>query len=540
MHVTAVIIADLQRSRFGLPAHLHDMLAGRSVLEHTVRRAAQLRQVYRIVLVHPAGQDPLKLLNVQDIDKPVSTLPIEHGLDHARATQWAAARKWSLTGWRGGLGNATVYDELLPAAPLVAALDAHHASSALLLRGEWCAFDTEFADAQIAKHLENIEAFKLCFTQAPPGLGGMVVSRDALAQLAEHHAAFGQALGYNPRRPALDPIGREVNIPIPAEVRDTFRRFIYDTPRSMTLLRAIADHLGEAFGEADATTITDACRAIEREQPTILHDRLPQQITLELTPRRQATGPVTPQHYVTFDRADLDVELAQRLCEQMGDAQAGGDVALRLGGLGDALLHPQWDVIVQAAHDAGVLGIAIETDLLCDTTALDRIFELPIDVVSVRFNADTAETYQKVMGMDGFSTVANNLRHMLQRRNERCEAGEPRLPWIVPHLTKTAETLRDMESFFDRWMLAEGHAVIQPAQSGCGLMPEQSPMAMAPPKRRPCRQLGAHDDSLRRPSGAVRPGLAGPGGAGRCAHRCPAGHLAARTQARGVSCRWRF
>lgn len=491
MPTLAVIMTDLERDAFGGPSRLGELLTGRSILAHTVARAARIDGIDRIVIVHPAGQAPLALLDrpADDYPKPVTTLPIESGLDEPASRHWRAARKWALTCWRGGLGGAVCYDEAQPAAAIGAAMDAHQAESALVVCAQWCAFDDKLAAAQLAQHRENPAAYKICFTQAPPGLSGLVVHRELVQQAAAHHGGFGQALAYNPRRAALDPVGRDVNVPVAPEVRDTFDRLSYDTPRSVALLRAVAEHLGERFIEADASMIAAAARAVREPAEA----RLPQQVTLELTPRRAVAGPITPQHHVTFDRPDIDAALAGRIVEQLGEV---GDVVLRLGGLGDALLHPQWDQIVQAAHDAGVLAIAIETDLLCETATLDRLLELPVDVVCVRFNADSPQTYAKVMGRlgtgetDGFTTVANNLRHLMQQRNARWEQGGVRLPWIVPHLIKTPETLKDMESFFDRWMIAEGHAVIQPAQTGCGLMPTQSPMSMAPPRRAPCRQLG--------------------------------------------------
>lgn len=481
MPAIALIVTDLAHSCFGHAARLGVEIGGAAVLAHTVRRAARVKAIDRIAIVHPAGQDPLPLIEGVSINKPVSTFAVEGPAD-PRDQRWVAARKWALTCWRGGLGTATVYDELLPPAPLAAALDAHQSDAALIVRGDWCAFDPNYAEHQLAMHLEHPEAFKLTFTQAPPGLAGIVTSKAVLEQFAEHHAGFGQALGYNPRKPHVDPIGREVCHPVPASVRDTNQRFIYDTPRGIALLRGVAERLGDRFADADASAITDAARAIVSESAWKLA-RLPQQVTLELTPRRPATGPITPQHHVAFDRPDLDVDLARRIFEQLADTDTAGDVAVRLGGLGDALEHPRWDAIVTAAHEAGVLGIGLDTDLRCDQQTLDRILALPIDVISVRLNADTAATYKQVMGEDAFGQVARNLQYLFQRRG----AG---LPWLVPRLVKTPETLRDMESFFDRWMLAEGHAVIEPAQSGVGLMPELSPVPMAPPRRSPCRQLG--------------------------------------------------
>ncbi|MEX0653836.1 MAG: SPASM domain-containing protein [Phycisphaeraceae bacterium] len=493
MPTIALIVTDTQRTRLGHPARLGDVLGGVNVLTHTLRRASGVAAVRRLVLVHPPGQAEAvrTLMGDARFDKPVHLFEAAAAEPGAQAhdARWVAARRWAVTAWRGGLGGATVYDELLPAAPLADAMRAHEATSALLLRAEWCLFDPALAASQLALHLEQPDAYKLSFTQAPPGLSGLVAHRDVIGRLVESGAAFGTGLGYQPRRPQGDPITRELNRPVPPSVRDTYRRFVYDTPRSIDLLRTIADRLGDALPTADAVAVTDAARAVEADDADWPWRCLPQQVTLELTPRRAVTGPITPHHHVAFDRPDLDVDLARRIIDQLADPAAAGDVALRLGGLGDALLHPQWDAIVAAAQEAGVMSIGVDTDLLCDRATLDRLLALPIDLLTVRLNADTAATYRAVMGDDRFEQVAENLQYLFDRRREALAAGRSPVKWIVPRLVKTAETLADMESFFQRWMMIEGHAVIEPAQSGGGLIPEQSPVPMAPPHRRPCRQM---------------------------------------------------
>jgi hypothetical protein len=176
-------------------------------------------------------------------------------------------------------------------------------------------------------------------------------------------------------------------------------------------------------------------------------------------------------------------------------------VALTLGGLGDALLYESWEPVAVAARQAGVLGIAIETDLLTEHAVLDRLLETPVDLVSVRLNADSPETYQRVHGIDGYKRVLDNIAHLMNRRGDREQqwtpaAGPARhaLPWIVPRFLKTVETLPEMETFFDRWVHFTGHAVLDPPCTGQGpngpIMPVLGPVPMAPPKRRPCRQLG--------------------------------------------------
>jgi len=116
MTVIALIPTDLQATRLGLRARLDDVLGDANVLEHTVRRAARVKRVEKIVLVHPAGQDPLSLI---DQDKLKLGIPVEahtdtNGLRDGMTGRWASARKWAQPNWRGGLGGATCYDELLP------------------------------------------------------------------------------------------------------------------------------------------------------------------------------------------------------------------------------------------------------------------------------------------------------------------------------------------------------------------------------------------------------------------------------------------
>ncbi len=491
MNAIALIPTDVNRNWLGLSARLNEKLGDDNVLQHTVRRAAAVRQVNKIVLVHPKDQDPMPLLENRKFDKPVSAFPVNGSLSNVNMQHWIAARKWALANWRGGLGNACCYDEILPTNPLVEALHANHGEAAFIIRCDWCLFDVDYAQEQLAMHLKHPDAYKLTFTQAPPGLSGIATSLTVLEQIAENNGSFAQILGYNPYKPVIDPIGREPNHPIPPSVRDCYRRFIYDTPRSVKLIRDMAKHMGESFKTACATDVTNACREVEANAPRNGLSRLPQQVTLELTPRRLVSGYIVPHHHVKFDRPDIELDLARRLLEQLGDEHAGGDIALLIGGLGDPLLHAKWEEIIRYAHESGVFSIGVETDLLCEETTLRKLLELPIDLLSMRLNADTGETYRQVMGNDAFGQIVHNMQWLFEERNRRSLAGQScaSMPWFVPRLIKTNETLNDLESFFERWARLYAHPVIEPAKSGCGLMPTLTPVPMEPARRRPCRQL---------------------------------------------------
>jgi radical SAM protein with 4Fe4S-binding SPASM domain len=480
----AIILADASTTRFGLPSMLSRDVAGRNVLSHTVARARRIEGVRGIAVVHPADQD---LASLVDDAGDVTFVPISEGWTDRYTAMCIAARKWSLTAWRGGLAGATCYDELLLAKPVLQAFDACNASAGVLLGGDWMLLDPAITGKVLALHLQYPQAMPMTFCQAPPGLAGLAVSRTFIDELAKNpSSSIGQVLAYVPTHPQADPIGKDVCVQIPANVRNTSRRYICDTSRGAAMIDALAARLGDVLATADGSLIADTVREIEAEAPDL---PLPQQVTLELTPQREVNGPIVPQHYVTLSREAMDVEAALAIVEQLGRAGMG-DTALTLGGLGDALLYEGWRTVVDAAKAAGVLGICIETDLLVDQQTLRDVLDAGVDVVSVRLNADTPETYAKVMGVDRYKTVLDNLQFLFDQRQRRAVSGGlTGLPWIVPRLVKTADTLGDMEDFFDKWVHYLGHAVIEPATSGAGQMPELSPVNMAAPQRRPCRQV---------------------------------------------------
>ncbi len=494
MTLIALIPTDTQTSRLGLRARLSDRLGDANILEHTVRRAAAIKRVDKIVLIHPPGQDPLSLVDLErlNLGKPVVTHLDPGGLRDGMTEHWITSRRWAQPNWRGGLGGATCYDELLPPGPLAEAIKAHDGEAAYIVRADWCLFDPGLADKQLDLLYQDLDAMKMIFTQAPPGLSGIAVSREILGQMCENAASFGDVLAYSPIKPQIDPVGRDVNCPIPASVRDTTERLVYDTPRSIAMLTAIADRLDGRLAGADAQAVTDVCCGILQNDPGWVYRWLPRMVTLELTPRRDVSGPITPQHHVTFDRPDIDTDLALRIIGQLGEAEAGGDVTLLLGGLGDAMLHPQWEQIVNAAREAGVFGVGVETDLLCDQAGLEKLLELPLDLVKVRFNADSAEMYEKTMGSDRYKLVLDNIQWLYNQRIQRVQGdkfGRGAMPWLVPSMVKTAETLPELESFFDKWSHYMGQALVAPACDGCGLMPAMSPVPMTPPDRRACLQV---------------------------------------------------
>ena len=255
-NVIAIVPTRLNRTSLGLKSLVSQSLAGSTVLEHTVARVARVEQVSKVVLMHREDEDPLSLLGSRDFGKPVCGFVDAHGLMYQEQQWIAAARKWSLTAWRGGLGGALCYDELLPAKPMAAAMAQYEAESALVVGADWMLVDPGYCQQVLALHLEHPQAKQMTFTQAPPGLAGIAVGRGLIEGMVKvQGASFGQMIGYSPANPQTDPIGRDVCVQVPALVRSCVHRFIYDTPATATMVLRLADRLGDRFHDADAPMI---------------------------------------------------------------------------------------------------------------------------------------------------------------------------------------------------------------------------------------------------------------------------------------------
>ncbi len=388
---------------------------------------------------------------------------IELDADVDRRRRARRDRAWSPTAWRGGIGGASVYDEYLDPGRFAAALRQANATAGLVVGADWPLVDPALCDAVIERYTGQPE-HQMVFTQAPPGVCGVVITVELLERMAGHGATIGAMLDYHPQAPQPDPIGRDVCVAIAPAVRDAPVRAITDAKRWTTLI-------DQAWPDDDTPA------ALSRMTATLAGrgHACPQQITVELTPRRVPTGPLIAVSQVDVDRPDMAADTLDAIARF---AEADTDLALTIGGLGDPLAHPDWPALAPRLGAMGFAAIAIETDLLCDDATLDTLGLA--DVVKVRLNADSAATYQRVMGVDRLEHAVDAMRRLVERHPDTR---------LVPSFVKCRDNVHEMEAFFDRWLRACGAALIEGPSTGVGLIDDVGVIDMAPPRRFTCGQL---------------------------------------------------
>lgn len=453
--IAALIAIDPHRNGLGVPRSLGEPFNGHSVLQASLERVGQSKAIASIILIVPQSFDVEPLIDRSRIGLPIEIERVEGSPFGPETEAIAAARLWADTCWRGGIAGMSVYDEVLCPQVMHQIMHRRGLTAALVVGPDWPFIQvTEDGgcDAVIARHLEHPDQHQIVFTQSPPGLCGCLISAKLMEELSQRTrlSTIGALLVYQPHLPQGDPIARDVNVQIDYRMRQSLVRATFDSARQRKLLRGIQV---TRSGPELMSALEAACGFTNS----------PQQITLELTTERTSCG-VFRANCASTCRSHLSLELARRIFDQLRQFNAD-DLVLTLDGVGDPLLHPLFDQVVQLATSCGIRAVHLRTELLCDKPILDQLLQLNLSVISVDLNADCAATYQRMMGLDGeqFKRVLMNIEHLVQnRRNLTAHPGAAGfgLPWIVPHLQRRLETHEDIDTFFDRWQHTLGCAVI--------------------------------------------------------------------------------
>ncbi|MEY3021944.1 MAG: hypothetical protein RIS86_1142 [Planctomycetota bacterium] len=461
-----LVPVDPAAGGLGNPRSLGETLAGRTALHWTLERLGRSREVPRIVLLAPEGFDPEPLIDRSRIGLPVEVLRTQGSPFGPAREAIASARLWSDSSWRGGIAGATCHDEVLAPRAMHEAMERLGVTAAVVVGPDWplvAVEGDEGCDGLVRRHRTRPELLRIVFNQSPPGLCGVLVERSLMRELAAggRRSTVGWLLAYEPARPQQDPISKDVCVQIDARVRGSLVRAVFDTPRNMTRMRrAIEPGLGQASTVADITA-REAVDLLERQLFDSVPYFTPQHLVIELNTGRQGSGAASPHRWGSVQRAVMTERRFARLCDQLGESR---DSVITLAGAGDPLAHPDCARFVAMAKERGVRGVHLRTELLADPATIEAVVAAGADVVSVEIDADSAATYRRMHGVDGFGRVLANLERILALRRHLdgpAGGGAHAVPWIVPRFQRRIESFEDIDPFFDRWQHLLGTAVIE-------------------------------------------------------------------------------
>ncbi|MCE7973316.1 MAG: DUF115 domain-containing protein [Leptolyngbya sp. PLA1] len=421
--LTAFVLADTGRTGLGLPRDsLLPWANGKTRLAHTLDRLAAARRVAGVVVLTDDPERAHAAAGRWPGGLRVEFQRIEASDYRRRAASVAASRLWSRASWRGGIANLTSFDEAAHPGALAAAMARAGVEAGLVLGADWSLVDPGLIDAVTHRHLENPGKHPIAFTQAPPGLAPMALSRAGAEQMARSGGftgTVGALLGYVPAAAQADPIAKGVCVDVDARVRDTLWRCIPDTP---VLSGALAPLAG-----LDALTI--AARLAE-------------------------LGHAVETVELALDAEADPIAVDDALRAGLEGADCPSLTLCATSGTGAALVAMTAD----AARAMGYAGVHLRLGV--DALGAGVVLASPgfgLDVLSVDLDADTGEALMRRWGRSDIEVVREELCRMFDAAGGG--SGLPR-PWIVPRMTRRDSTYEQIEGFYARWIMTLGAAVI--------------------------------------------------------------------------------
>jgi len=485
MKIIAAIQADLEVTPLGTRSRLGAEIAGAPILQQTVRRIERVERIEATYVLCPEGQ----VAGCRALVAGTSAVVVPFT---AQTPPWLmlvqAARKWSLDGWRGGVGGSTSFDEYTDCRLLRGLLDAHPAEAVLSVPAAAPLFSPQLTEGMIELLERTADDSRMVFSQAPPGLTGLLMQGDLVRELAAQNIPIGWVFTFKPDAPQKDLIFLPCCYELPPDLRYASGRLVADTERS---IRRIADLVASDVSEDPAAI----GRWLQHRHATYVSPR-PNEVEIELTtldPYPDAL--LRPRGARIPARGPLPVDVVDRVVTELREDD---DALVVLGGFGDPLRHPQFaDVLATIRRVAAgaprpcPLGVCVRTtgvDLTDDV--IDQLIEHRVDVLQVSLDAWSPELYGTLQSpSDPTKADLETVRAKLDRLTERRQERRTVCPLLVPDFVKARENIHEMDAFYDGWVRRNGAVSITGLAHYAGQCDDRSVIRMTPPTRCACRRL---------------------------------------------------
>jgi len=338
----AIIYADAGRSALGIRSRVAEVINGKGVLRRTVERLQKAEQLSEIIVFCPEKQ----IRQIQPLVEGINVVVI--GLhEEAPTSRYVHRRKWGLNCWRGGIREATVFDEQSFTAEMVLRLREREVYTAVAVPAEAILVDPQLIDGLIAHHHENGSAMRFTFTQAAPGLAGCAYRLDLLHELVQSNTSIGNLLYYDPESPHMDYIMQECNFRVTKELCVSPWRYLADTARSFGHLKRLGELLN---GQLDSWP---ADQFVEKMQEQLWQvNALPRELEIEINTQPSLRiqgyphGNSVERIAWSEEQKGMPLDLYEKI---VSDCAALDDICITIGGLGEPLAHPELIRMIETA-----------------------------------------------------------------------------------------------------------------------------------------------------------------------------------------------
>jgi hypothetical protein len=479
--VHGLVLADPVYGGLGNKRDLSAAIAGgMNALQLTLSRLDRTCELNELTVVTPDVGATKSIIGTITLNKPINIVGVDEHVFRRHAHRIGSARTPSSECWRGSIGMLSVYDEQLHPGLVAQVMESNKIGAVAVVGADWAMVDPELVDQTVGKYRVQTSGKRIAFTHATPGIGTMVVDRETMVTLGgsmeseaadsqdgslvrsrNHFATLGALISYIPIAPQFDPIGKGMCVRSEPSVRDASVRMIADSTARIATIRDAY----QAMKSMNAVDVRSVECVRSYEEAFKRYNRIcPKTIVLE-----SCTGRLAVSDWGIWKRNSI--EPVERAVLTMNDANTlirdacsiRDDVSIVFDGVGDPLMHPSALSFAQLAKEDGALSVELRTDLLREGIDAKELLESGVDILSVDILAEQSETYKSLTGQDRLEDVYARVQTIFDElRSGFRDGSQSGDVWFVPRMTRCDAVYNEIESFYDKWLMLCGSAVLDP------------------------------------------------------------------------------
>lgn len=145
-----------------------------------------------------------------------------------------------------------------------------------------------------------------------------------------------------------------------------------------------------------------------------LFDIYPSQVAIELTNHCNLACTICPHARMTRPKGLMPLETFRRCVDQV---KRHADFVY-LYGIGESLIHPQLDAMIDTAHAAGLYTYLSTNAMLMDPDWARRLLSSKLRSITFAFDGHTKEQYERIRVRGHFETAIENIRTFLRLKRQ--------------------------------------------------------------------------------------------------------------------------
>ncbi|MFZ1992293.1 MAG: radical SAM/SPASM domain-containing protein [Alphaproteobacteria bacterium] len=145
-----------------------------------------------------------------------------------------------------------------------------------------------------------------------------------------------------------------------------------------------------------------------------LFDIYPSQVAVEVTNHCNLACTICPHRSMTRPKGLMPLESFRRCVDRV---KRHADF-IYLYGIGESLIHPQLDEMIDYAHAAGLYTYLSTNAMLMDAPWSRRLLGSKLQSLTFAFDGHTQEQYERIRVKGRFETVIQNIRTFLQLKRQ--------------------------------------------------------------------------------------------------------------------------